>query len=199
MGCGFQLVTPEFYSIQIKIFSRPIRSQTQFKRSPSLTTASRSRVCCRTSWSKTTSTARRPLSRQGISTFSTRIISRIWMWPGITHGTVIQNPSEAQRKEHDKFDFELHEVYAVDVLISTGEGQVRNQGRYATNSENIPSQFQLQGKERDSKVTVFKKTEETYMLKMKNSREFFSAVSTSFLFDDDFTVPTSRQLFFQLF
>jgi len=70
--------------------------------------------------------------------------------------TIIQNPSEAQRKEHDKFDFELHEVYAVDVLISTGEGQ---------------------GKERDSKVTVFKKTEETYMLKMKNSREFFSAVS----------------------
>merc|ERR1712223_8212 len=70
--------------------------------------------------------------------------------------TIIQNPSEAQRKEHDKFDFELHEVYAVGVLISTGEGQ---------------------GKERDVKVTVFKKTEETYMLKMKNSREFFSAVS----------------------
>merc|ERR1712045_960914 len=70
--------------------------------------------------------------------------------------TIIQNPSEAQRKEHDKFDFELHEVFAVDVLISTGEGQ---------------------GKEKDVKVTVFKKTDETYMLKMKNSREFFSAVS----------------------
>ena len=39
--------------------------------------------------------------------------------------TIIQNPSEAQRKEHDKFDFELHEVYAIDVLISSGEGQVR--------------------------------------------------------------------------
>lgn len=36
--------------------------------------------------------------------------------------TIIQNPSEAQRKEHDKYDFEMHEVYAVDVLISTGEG-----------------------------------------------------------------------------
>merc|ERR1712038_2015268 len=34
-----------------------------------------------------------------------------------------------------------------------------------------------QGKEKDVKVTVFKKTDETYMLKMKNSREFFSAVS----------------------
>ena len=49
------------------------------------------------------------------------------LWPGVTHRIVIQNPSEAQRKEHDKFDFELHEVFAVDVLISTGEGQVRNQ------------------------------------------------------------------------
>jgi hypothetical protein len=39
--------------------------------------------------------------------------------------TVIQNPTEAQRKEHDKYDFDLHEVYAIDVLISTGEGQVR--------------------------------------------------------------------------
>merc|ERR1711920_722370 len=36
--------------------------------------------------------------------------------------TIIQNPTEAQRKEHDKFDFELHEVYAIDVLISSGDG-----------------------------------------------------------------------------
>jgi hypothetical protein len=34
--------------------------------------------------------------------------------------TIIQNPTEAQRKEHDKFDFEMHEVYAIDVLISSG-------------------------------------------------------------------------------
>ena len=37
--------------------------------------------------------------------------------------TYIQNPSEAQRKEHEKFEFELHEVYGVDVLISTGNNQ----------------------------------------------------------------------------
>ena len=73
--------------------------------------------------------------------------------------TVIQNPTEAQRKEHDKFDFELHEVYAIDVLISTGEGQ---------------------GRERDTKITVYKKTDETYMLKMKNSREFFSQATKKF-------------------
>jgi len=72
--------------------------------------------------------------------------------------TVIQNPSEAQKKEHDKYDFEVHEVYAMDVLISTGDGQ---------------------GKEKDAKVTVYKKTDETYMLKMKSSREFFSKVSKS--------------------
>ena len=38
----------------------------------------------------------------------------------------LQNPSEAQRKEHEKYEFALHEVYAVDVLISSGEGQVEN-------------------------------------------------------------------------
>merc|ERR1712218_715743 len=73
--------------------------------------------------------------------------------------TIIQNPSEAQRKEHDKFEFALHEVYAVDVLISSGEGQ---------------------GREKTAKITIYKKTDETYMLKMKTSREFFSKVSKQF-------------------
>lgn len=39
--------------------------------------------------------------------------------------TIIQNPTEAQRKEVEKHDFETHEVYGVDVIISTGEGQVK--------------------------------------------------------------------------
>lgn len=38
--------------------------------------------------------------------------------------SIIQNPTEAQRKEHEKCEFEMHEVYAIDVLISTGEGKV---------------------------------------------------------------------------
>lgn len=38
--------------------------------------------------------------------------------------TIIQNPTEAQRKEHEKCSFETHEVYAIDVIISTGEGVV---------------------------------------------------------------------------
>merc|ERR1712038_558673 len=73
--------------------------------------------------------------------------------------TIIQNPTEAQRKEHDKYEFELHEVYAVDVLISSGEGQ---------------------GREKTAKITIYKKTDETYMLKMKTSREFFSKVGKQF-------------------
>lgn len=40
--------------------------------------------------------------------------------------TIIQNPTDAQRKEHEKFTFQLHDVYAMDVLVSTGEGQVIN-------------------------------------------------------------------------
>jgi len=38
--------------------------------------------------------------------------------------TIIQNPSDAQKKEHEKFEFATHEVYAMDVLVSTGEGVV---------------------------------------------------------------------------
>ena len=69
----------------------------------------------------------------------------------------LQNPSEAQRKEHDKFDFEQHEVYAIDVLISTGEGQ---------------------GKDRDAKITIYKKTDETYMLKVCQKMCHFSKINT---------------------
>lgn len=70
--------------------------------------------------------------------------------------SIIQNPNEVQRKEHEKSTFELHEVYAIDVLVSTGEGV---------------------GKEMETRTTVFKKTNETYMLKMKAARALFTEVS----------------------
>ncbi|RWS16825.1 proliferation-associated protein 2G4-like protein [Dinothrombium tinctorium] len=73
--------------------------------------------------------------------------------------SIIQNPTEAQRKEHEKCEFELHEVYAIDVLISSGEGK---------------------GREMDAKTTVYKKTDEIYQLKMKASRTFFSEVDKRF-------------------
>ena len=53
------------------------------------------------------------------------------------------------RKDHKKIEFELHEVYGVDVYISTGDGKSR---------------------ERDVRTTVYKKSEQTYALKMKASR-----------------------------
>lgn len=40
--------------------------------------------------------------------------------------TIIQNPTDIQRKEHEKCEFLVHEVYAIDVLITTGDGKVNN-------------------------------------------------------------------------
>lgn len=73
--------------------------------------------------------------------------------------TIIQNPSEAQRKDHKKCEFELHEVYGVDVLISTGDGKA---------------------KEGENRTTVYKRTDLQYALKMKASRNFYSEVCNKF-------------------
>lgn len=53
------------------------------------------------------------------------------------------------RKEHEKCEFNVHEVYAVDLLISSGDGKV---------------------KEKETRTTVYKRTSNTYSLKMKTSR-----------------------------
>ncbi|XP_052893166.1 proliferation-associated protein 2G4 [Anopheles moucheti] len=73
--------------------------------------------------------------------------------------TIIQNPTVAQKKEHEKCEFEKYEVYAMDVLISTGEGL---------------------GKELDTRVAIYKKTDENYMLKLKASRAFFGEVKRKY-------------------
>lgn len=73
--------------------------------------------------------------------------------------SIIQNPTDAQRKEHEKCTFALHEVYAVDVLVSTGEGK---------------------GREVDSKTTIYKKTDDIYQLKLKVSRAFYADVEKRF-------------------
>jgi len=73
--------------------------------------------------------------------------------------TIIQNPSEAQRKEHEKCTFEKHEVYAIDVLISSGEGY---------------------GREKDAKITIYKKTDENYMLKLKAARSLLTDVKARY-------------------
>ncbi|XP_044761912.1 proliferation-associated protein 2G4-like [Coccinella septempunctata] len=69
--------------------------------------------------------------------------------------TIIQNPTDAQKKEHEKFEFDKYEVYAMNVLISTGEGV---------------------GKETETRVSVYKKTDEMYQLKLKASRTFYTEV-----------------------
>jgi len=71
--------------------------------------------------------------------------------------SIIQNPNDAQKKEYEKCTFELNEVYAVDVLISTGEGH---------------------GKEMQTRVSVYKRTMDQYMLKLKASRGFFKEVQS---------------------
>lgn len=73
--------------------------------------------------------------------------------------TIIQNPTDAQRKEVEKQTFEKYEVYGVDVIISTGEGR---------------------GKEQDVRVTVYRKTDEVYHLKLKASKEFFIQVQRNY-------------------
>jgi len=72
----------------------------------------------------------------------------------------IQNPTEAQRKEHESCDFEVHEVYGIDILISSGEGR---------------------GRELDTRTTVYKKKDLIYQLKMKASRQFLSEADSKFL------------------
>ncbi|XP_052862758.1 proliferation-associated protein 2G4 [Anopheles cruzii] len=73
--------------------------------------------------------------------------------------TIIQNPSIPQKKEHEKCQIEKYEVYAMDVLISTGQGL---------------------GKELDTKVSIYKKTEENYLLKLKSSRAFYAEVKKKY-------------------
>ncbi|XP_020789480.1 proliferation-associated protein 2G4 [Boleophthalmus pectinirostris] len=74
--------------------------------------------------------------------------------------TIIQNPTDQQRKDHDKAEFEVHEVYAVDVLISTGEGKARDGGLRTTIYKRDPSK--------------------QYGLKIKTSRTLFSEVERRF-------------------
>uniref|UniRef100_A0AAZ3RCL4 Peptidase M24 domain-containing protein n=1 Tax=Oncorhynchus tshawytscha TaxID=74940 RepID=A0AAZ3RCL4_ONCTS len=74
--------------------------------------------------------------------------------------TIIQNPTDLQRKDHEKAEFEVHEVYAVDVLISTGEGKAKDAGQ---------------------RTTIYKRDpDKQYGLKMKTSRSFFSEVERRF-------------------
>ena len=72
---------------------------------------------------------------------------------------IFQNPTEMQRREIEKQEFAVHEVYAIDILVSSGEGKPR---------------------ETDLRTTVYKKKEFIYQLRMKSSRVFLSEVEKRF-------------------
>uniref|UniRef100_UPI00358E4EC9 proliferation-associated protein 2G4 n=1 Tax=Myxine glutinosa TaxID=7769 RepID=UPI00358E4EC9 len=74
--------------------------------------------------------------------------------------TIIQNPTDQQKKDHEKATFEVHEVYAVDVLVSSGDGKAKETGQ---------------------RTTVYKRNpDKLYLLKMKASRIFISEITSRF-------------------
>ncbi|KAI6206926.1 Peptidase-M24 domain-containing protein [Aphelenchoides besseyi] len=73
---------------------------------------------------------------------------------------ITQNPSDDQRSKLEKHTFENYDVFAIDVLISTGDGK---------------------SKIGDQRTTVYKKNDDAvYSLKMKASRLFYSEVQKRF-------------------
>ncbi|KAI8099921.1 DNA-binding protein [Halteromyces radiatus] len=68
---------------------------------------------------------------------------------------IILNPTEGHLKDFQRVEFAENEVYCVDILISSGEGKVR----------------QL-----DSRTTVYKKTGTRYQLKMATSRAVLAEI-----------------------
>uniref|UniRef100_A0A914X121 Peptidase M24 domain-containing protein n=2 Tax=Plectus sambesii TaxID=2011161 RepID=A0A914X121_9BILA len=73
---------------------------------------------------------------------------------------IIQAPGEKQRSEMEKCEFDKYEVYAIDVLMSTGDGK---------------------GRDLDTRTTVYKKSDDlVYSLKMKASRTFLSEAVNKF-------------------
>merc|ERR1712060_573223 len=68
--------------------------------------------------------------------------------------------AETQEERVDEFEFEMNEVYCIDVVMSTGEGK---------------------GKETEIRSTVFKRAvENSYNLKTQKARQFISEVNRRF-------------------
>jgi len=76
-----------------------------------------------------------------------------------TDKQIVLNPSETQKKEIKNIEFAVHEVYAMDVFVTPGNGKTKEHG---------------------ATTTVYRRTEETYLLKMKASRAFYSDVCNRF-------------------
>ncbi|VVC40139.1 Hypothetical protein CINCED_3A000470 [Cinara cedri] len=85
--------------------------------------------------------------------------------------SIIQNPTESHRKDHEKATIEANEVYALDILVSTGSGAAR---------------------ETTAKVSIFKKTDEVYPLKLRASRRNCCSVQIYSTSDNYWTCPDNR-------
>ncbi|KAJ3020663.1 UNVERIFIED_CONTAM: Proliferation-associated protein 2G4 [Siphonaria sp. JEL0065] len=73
---------------------------------------------------------------------------------------IILNPSDQQRKDTKKVDFEEGDVFSLDIVFSTGEGYPRTNETHRT--------------------TVFKKTEIQYALKTAAARATYSLIKKDF-------------------
>jgi len=78
----------------------------------------------------------------------------------VIDGTRVIISAETPEEKVDEFEFEMNEVYCIDVVMSTGEGK---------------------GKETELRNTVFKRAVETsYSLKTQKARQFISEVNRRF-------------------
>lgn len=68
---------------------------------------------------------------------------------------IIINPSESQRGQTNTFEFEVGQVFGLDILVSTGEGKA---------------------KQTDLRTTIYKLTGENYPLKLKSSRSVLNEI-----------------------
>jgi len=73
--------------------------------------------------------------------------------------STIVTPSEVQKKDDKEHEYAKHDVYTIDIVMSSGDGKWR---------------------EGEARTTVYKRTDETYALKMKASRTFYSEVCNKF-------------------
>ncbi|KAF8930155.1 Proliferation-associated protein 2G4, partial [Haplosporangium bisporale] len=72
---------------------------------------------------------------------------------------IILNPTEGQRQDFEKCTFAENEVYCVDIMISSGDGKIKNNA---------------------SRTTIYKKTAVNYSLKMQTSRVVLSEITKKF-------------------
>ncbi|KAI8324070.1 proliferation-associated protein 2G4 [Martensiomyces pterosporus] len=72
---------------------------------------------------------------------------------------IILNPTPEQRGQFPACEFGTHEVYLIDVFVTTGDGRT---------------------KKSELRTTIYKKTGTTYQLKMKAARATYSEIASKF-------------------